>query len=160
MTEATEVFELHLERVIPASRERVFAAWTQPELLARWSAPEGLTIPEGELDLRVGGRWRVLMVQPDGTRHEAFGVYRVIDPPARLVYSHQWVIGDGPDASPETELTVEFHDEGEGTRVVLRQTGFEAEGARDSHGEGWTSALGNLVALFEQGGALSLPDAP
>lgn len=60
---------------------------------------------------------------------------------------------EGPGSSPETELTVEFHQEGGGTRLVLTQTGFLAEGGRDGHGEGWASALANLVTLFEEGAA-------
>ncbi|HET6229693.1 MAG TPA: SRPBCC domain-containing protein [Longimicrobiaceae bacterium] len=150
----TEVLTLRLERVIRADRERVFAAWTQPELLQRWSAPEGMTVGEGEADLRPGGRWRVVMLAADGTPHEAFGVYQVVDRPAKLVYTHAWLNGHGATAStPETMLTVEFLAEAGGTRVVLVQEGFATEGSRDGHDEGWTSCLDKLVAMFAGGAA-------
>jgi uncharacterized protein YndB with AHSA1/START domain len=141
--------QLRLERVIRADRERTFAAWTRPELLRQWSAPAGMTIEEGgELDLRVGGRWRVVMVEPSGTRHEAFGTYKEITPPTRLVYSHQWRHGSG--SSPETTLTVEFLEVPGGTRVVLTQEGFESADSRDGHGEGWSSTLDHLERFFTE----------
>lgn len=138
--------ELTLERKIPAARDRVFAAWTQPELLRRWSAPEGLTIEDGATDLRVGGGWRVVMAEPDGTRHEAYGTYREIAPPERLAYTHAWK-GDA-GSSPETVLTVELKPEADGTLLVLTQAGFPSPESRDGHREGWSSALDNLQTLF------------
>ncbi|MDQ6633730.1 MAG: SRPBCC domain-containing protein [Gemmatimonadota bacterium] len=142
--------QLRLERVIRTDRERAFAAWTRPELLRQWSAPEGMTIEEGgELYLRVGGRWRVVMLEPTGTRHEAFGTYREITPPERLVYTHQWRQGSG--SSPETTLTVEFLEVDGGTRVVLTQVGFTSPESRNGHVEGWSSSLDQLERLFAEG---------
>jgi uncharacterized protein YndB with AHSA1/START domain len=149
MTPTTSaVLQLRLERVIRADRERAFAAWTRPELLREWSAPEGMTIEEGELDLRVGGRWRVVMTEPNGKRHEAFGTYREVTPPERLVYTHAWRQGNG--SSPETTLVVEFHEVAGGTRVVLTQEGFASPESRDGHGEGWSSSLNRLEAMFAE----------
>ena len=142
--------QLRLERVIRADRERAFAAWTQPEFLRQWAAPEGMTIEAGgELDLRVGGRWRVVMVDPSGTRHEAFGTYREITPPARLVYTHAWREGNG--STPETTVTVEFLAVAGGTRVVLTQEGFASPQSRDGHVQGWSSSLDQLQRLFTEG---------
>ncbi|HEX6370829.1 MAG TPA: SRPBCC domain-containing protein [Longimicrobium sp.] len=151
--------ELTLERSIPAARDRVFAAWTQPELLRRWSAPEGLTIQDGATDLRVGGGWRVVMAEPDGTRHEAFGTYRRIDAPERLEYTHAWKAVGG--SSAETVLTVQLTPEADGTRLVLTQAGFPSPESRDGHREGWSSALDNLQTLFPAGssGAAQEPAA-
>jgi uncharacterized protein YndB with AHSA1/START domain len=146
MMPQVDALELRLERLIRADRERVFAAWTNPEEMQKWSAPAGLSIPEGEMDVRVGGRWRVLMLEPNGTRHEAFGTYREVTPPERLVFTHAWVAGDG--SSPETTVTVEFHEEAGGTRVVLTQVGFADPGTRDGHEEGWASSLDKLEEVF------------
>lgn len=135
--------QLRLERVIHADRERVFAAWTTPEQLRVWSAPEGMTIADGgELDLRVGGRWSVVMVEPNGRQHAAFGTYREITSPSRLVYTHAWRQEGG--TTPETTVTVEFHEVAGGTRVVLTQVGFGSEGSRDGHIVGWSSTLDSL----------------
>ncbi len=142
--------ELRLERRIGAPPARVFAAWTEPEQLRRWSAPAGMTLGEGELDLRVGGRWSIEMIDPTGGRHVAFGKYLEVSPPRRVVYTHAWRLEDG-DSSPETVVTVEFLAEGSGTRLLFTQTGFESEPSRDGHLGGWTSCLDQLEALLAGG---------
>jgi uncharacterized protein YndB with AHSA1/START domain len=140
------VIELTLERKYLAVRERVFAALTEPQLLRRWSAPAGLTVADGANDLRVGGGWRVGMVEPDGTRHEAFGTYREIDAPEWLVYTHAWRGAGG--SSEQTVLTFELRPEFEGTRLILTQAGFGTAASRDGHREGWSSALDQLDAVL------------
>jgi uncharacterized protein YndB with AHSA1/START domain len=145
-TRHTSALQLRLERVIRTSPERAFAAWTEPEQLRRWSAPEGLRVTEGEMDLRVGGEWRVVMVEENGARHEAFGAYREIAEPERLVYTHAWRRDLG--VTPETTVTVEFLPHPDGTRVVLTQEGFGSAESRDGHSLGWNSALDGLEALF------------
>jgi uncharacterized protein YndB with AHSA1/START domain len=81
-----------------------------------------LEIADGELDLRVGGGWRVTMQEPDGGRkYIAVGTYREVVPPERLVYTHSWETDENP---VETVVTVEFHEEGDTTRIVFRQEGF------------------------------------
>jgi uncharacterized protein YndB with AHSA1/START domain len=148
MTTQTESLTLKLERLIAAPPDRVFAAWTQPELLAQWSSPQGISIDGGELDLRVGGHWRVTMHGADGGTREAFGTYREIVAPSRLVYTHAWHVGGG--TTPVTLLTVEFRAEGTSTRLVLTQTGFESAESRDGHRIGWSSSIDNLESLFAE----------
>jgi uncharacterized protein YndB with AHSA1/START domain len=143
---------LHIRlRVLRTTPERAFAAWTRPEHLRRWSAPEGLSISEGEMDLRVGGQWRVVMEEEGGTRHEAFGTYREIAEPERLVYTHAWRREGG--STPETTVTIQFLPDPAGTRLVLTQEGFGSEESRDGHLGGWSSALDKLTALFDGGHA-------
>jgi uncharacterized protein YndB with AHSA1/START domain len=141
--------ELRLERRIRAPRQRVWDAWTKPELVRRWSAPEGMSVPAGTMDVRVGGSWEVTMVRDDnGERHVAFGRYLEIVPPQRIMYTHAWRSADG-GSSPETTLTVELIEDGDATRVILTQEGFGDAGSRDGHAEGWGSALNKLVAVME-----------
>ncbi|MBB4635009.1 SRPBCC family protein [Longimicrobium terrae] len=148
MMQTADALTLRVERVVRASRERVYAAWTTPEIIQQWSAPQGMTIGDGEMDVSPGGRWRVVMLEPNGTRHEAFGVYRQVIPPEKLVYTHQWH-HDGGTATPETTVTVEFVEDGPTTRVVLTQEGFGSAASRDGHGEGWGSTMDRLVELFQ-----------
>jgi glutathione S-transferase len=145
-TEQQQTFALTIERTIRAPRARVFEAFVNPDDLARWSAPEGLDVAEGDIDLRVGGRWTVVMHDPGtGRRYHAEGVYREITSPERLVYTHAWP----SDATPvETLITVEFHDEGKATRVVMRHEGFLSESSRTGHEEGWSSCFDRLEAMF------------
>lgn len=76
--------ELVLTRELEAPRELVWRAWTAPEHLGRWWGPRGFTA-EAQLDLRVGGRYRVVMRGPDGGANPLHGEFLAIDPPARLV---------------------------------------------------------------------------
>jgi len=124
-----------------------------PDEMKKWSAPEGLTIPEGSQDLRVGGKFRAVMVEPNGPKHVVLGEYREVTPPSRLVYTHMWLKDNGAsdETTPETIVTLEFFEEKDATRVVLTQTGFTNAGARDGHVGGWTSAFNNYVKLLEQG---------
>lgn len=131
---------LVIERRIRAPQHRVWHAWTDPEALRTWSCPAGMHIPHGRGDLRVNGDWEVTMVRDDtGETHTAFGRYLAIDPPRRLVQSHQWRMADG-SSSPETTVTVDIMDEGATTLVRITQGPFTNVHSRDGHGEGWGSA--------------------
>jgi len=86
---------VRIERTFAAPAEDVFDAWTSPEVMRRWlhPAPDWET-PEAEVDLRVGGRVRVVMRRPDGSEVEARGEYTLIDRPRRLVMT--WTFGRRP----------------------------------------------------------------
>src|SRR3954464_7200682 len=106
-----------------ASRERVFDAWTDPELLRRWwAAGETWDTPLAEVDLRPGGRYRLSMHDPDsGNVHTVGGEYTEVTRPDRLVYTWAW---EGESDSGESLVTVEFVAAGGGTEVVLTHTGL------------------------------------
>lgn len=72
-------------RTFDAPRALVFEAMTRPEHVARWYGPRDTTLASCEIDLRVGGRFRFVMAGPDGTEFAFSGVYREVDPPARIV---------------------------------------------------------------------------
>lgn len=145
IAQQAKTFRLRLERTIRARRERVFRAFTTPEDQQRWMAPEGADVVDGETDLRVGGRWSCLMRNvTTGAEYHAAGEYREIVPPERLVFTSRWL----SDRTPvETLVTVELHEEGDATRVVMIHEGFLTEGARDGHREGWSSCLDKLERL-------------
>ena len=140
---------LRLERLIPAPPERVFEAWTRPELLAQWWGPDGFDVPEYSLDVREGGRWRTTMRSPQGTLHKVSGVYRAIEPPRRLVFTWAWDNEKGVRYQ-ETEVTVTFEPVPGGTRLVLLQQMFQDKDGRDKHQAGWSSSFDCLERLFSQ----------
>jgi uncharacterized protein YndB with AHSA1/START domain len=145
---------LVISRVLDAPRPVVFAAWTDAGQLARWWGPRGFTIMSCEADVRVGGAWRVETRSPEGSAHNAGGVYREVDPPERLVFTMAW---DGTeDGAPrrETEVAVGFAEEGQRTRITFRQAVFSSPAARDAHDDGWSSAF-ELLAEYLAGGAES-----
>jgi uncharacterized protein YndB with AHSA1/START domain len=141
MTEVTSTTDLRLERTFDAPRERVFDAWTNPEVLRRWWAAgpdyEGVA---AEVDLRVGGSLRLTMRAPDGQTHTGGGEYLEIDEPNRLVYSWRWEDGEGTVSN----VAVDFIEADRGTTVVLNHTGLPTENSRDQHVHGWKECLDNL----------------
>jgi len=141
---------LRLTRVVKGEPARVFRAWTEPDQLVEWACPEGLSVANAEVDLRVGGRYRIVMKAPDGAVHTAVGVYREIERPVRLVYTWMWedTLDEGMQIG-ETVVTVEFRGRGDGTsEVVLVHEGFPGAEARDNHETGWTSCVNRLEAFL------------
>jgi uncharacterized protein YndB with AHSA1/START domain len=138
---------LRLSRVIQADPDTVFRAWTEPAHLKQWSCPEGLTVAEVQVDLRVGGAYMIRMEGSEGQSHTAVGVYREIERPTRLVYTWDWVEED--HKMGETVVTVEFNEMNGSTEVVLTHDLFPAAEAKESHETGWSSCLDRLEGLYE-----------
>ena len=145
---ATGDHTLTITRLLPAPREVVFRAWTEPEMLVGWWGPQGMTTPLCEMDVRQGGRWRTCMRNKDGKDHYVRGVYREVVAPERLVLSWAWETDGVP--GHESVLTIELHDRGDETELVLTHAGLETAASRDSHKEGWTSSLACLADALGQ----------
>ena len=137
---------LTITRTIPATAEQVFAAWTTPEALKRWSAPGPLTNPIVEVDLRVGGRYRIDMAAPDGAVHRVTGIYKEIEPPRRLVYTWFW---ETNAALGEMLITVEFHARGASTEIVLEHSQLQSRESAVNHEKGWVGCLAKLEKLWD-----------
>ena len=148
MTTQPGELALHIERVLPASRSRVFAALIEPDELAKWWGPRGFTAPSIEIDLRVGGSYRIAMQPPEGDLFYLTGAFREIDPPARLAYTFRWE--DPTPDDRETLVTLSLRDLGESTELVLAQGTFAAERRRALHEQGWTDGLDRLQELMSQ----------
>jgi uncharacterized protein YndB with AHSA1/START domain len=142
--------ELVITRVFDAPRDLVWRAWTEPERIKQWSAPKGFTIPVAEGELRPGGAWKSCMRKPDGTDLWLAGVYREIDEPRRLVFTHAWLDEHG-DPGPETLVTVTFVERGGKTEMTFRQSGFESTESRDGHAGGWNECFDRLDELLARG---------
>jgi uncharacterized protein YndB with AHSA1/START domain len=150
---------LRMARVVPAPRERVFRAWTDPDELKRWWGPGRFTTLHAEIDLRPGGRYLLVMQPPDGTPLRLAGTYREVQPPERLVYTWRWE--DGVPETGETLVEVEFRDRGDQTEIMVVHRGFPAGSPQDPYRLGWQSGLGKLATLLDpgepsQGGASGL----
>lgn len=142
-TDAHQDRVLRITRRFDAAVETVFDAWTDPEKLACWWGPRGMTIPVCHIDLRVGGQWLTHMANAQGGVHIVGGVYREIERPRRLAFTWSW----RSDGTPghETLVELDFVADGAGTELRLVQSLFESEDARDLHNQGWTSALDCLA---------------
>jgi uncharacterized protein YndB with AHSA1/START domain len=104
-----------------------------------------MTVPSAEVDLRVGGRYRIVMEAPNGQQHRATGTYRVIDPPARLVYTWSW---EDRAAVTDTLVSLEFIERGAMTEVVLRHEQLPSEEERTNHERGWIGCLDKLSTVL------------
>lgn len=133
---------LHLEKVLQARAERVFAACVEPERLAAWWGPAGFTAPSLDLEVRNGGRYRITMQPPDGDAFHLRGEFREVDPPRRLVYTFEWEEPDPDDR--ETVVTISLAGDRERTTFVLDQGLFATEARRALHEAGWTDSLERL----------------
>ena len=137
---------MHLERVLPAPRPLVFRMHAEPDQLARWWGPEGFTAPSVDLDVRVGGGYRIAMQPPDGDAFVLSGEFRQVDPPALLVYTFRYEDPDPDDR--ETIVTVSLRDQLDSTQLVVEQGIFATEGRRALHEQGWTETLDRLQELL------------
>ena len=138
---------LTLERHYPVAPEKVWRAWTDPEALKRWWGPmRGEPVSAAELDVRVGGRFRIVFGGPRGTDNECAGVYQEVVPDRKLVFSWHW-----PRSTPErvSRVTIEFIRSGTGTDLKFVHDQFFDEAARDGHKRGWTGSLDKLAAYLQ-----------
>ena len=132
---------LRIQRLIPASPERVFEAWTNPDELKKWWGPGVVRCPSAEVDLRVGGRFRIANELPDGTVLWIGGEFEAIERPRLLIYT--WIV---ETASPTTErVTVKFEVVDQGTEIILDHELIQTPAIRDDHQRGWFGCLDGLV---------------
>ena len=138
-------YVVRVERTFPASAEAVFDAWTSPEVMRRWlHCRSDWETPEAEVDLRVGGKVRVVMLKPDRTKAEARGEYVLIDRPHRLVMT--WTFDDDPTNEQLMELSL---TEAEGaTTVLLVNSRISTDARREGQDWGWHGCLEQLDRLL------------
>lgn len=140
---------LRLSRSYPAPREEVYRAWTDPQALEHWFAPDPEFVTKVPiLELRPGGRYRVEMTK-GGATHVAVGRYQEVRPAERLVFTWKWET-DPDRGTEDTIVTVEFLDRGGSTEVVLTHEKFPNAAARDDHGKGWTGCLEMLARYLSE----------
>jgi uncharacterized protein YndB with AHSA1/START domain len=142
MTTTTTANSLRVSRIIKATPDALFAAWTEPAQLRKWwrMDGEGWSTSETSLDLRVGGKYRLGMVAPDGKSHIAIGEYREVRRPTRLAFTWEWE--DPTKRVGATIVTIEFKDVGKGaTEVILIHEGFDDGKKTAGHEQGWTQLL-------------------
>jgi uncharacterized protein YndB with AHSA1/START domain len=149
---------IELQRRFRASPERVFRAWTQPVALREWWCPAGWTAGEIEIDLRVGGVYRITMLRSGsiGPGVSVTGQFLEVRPPERLVYTWRW---EGAfTGMPETMVTLELHGTESETLLTLRHDNFMDPGLRQQHRSGWIAACDRLDRTMTPSAVI--PDRP
>jgi len=127
--------EIRCERVFDAPRDRVFAAYTDPELVPQWWGPHGTTAEVDYMDVRTGGRWRFVMHNSDGSTSGFLGAYREVSPPERIVQTFEWE-GMPGHVSAETATFEDLGDQTKVTTVAIFHTTEERDGMLGSGMEG------------------------
>jgi uncharacterized protein YndB with AHSA1/START domain len=137
---------LNLSRHYPVAPEKVWRAWTDPQAIRRWFGPGNEPVSVAELDVRVGGRFRIVFGGADGNAHEAAGVYKEVVPNRKLSFTWHW-----PRTTPErvSLVTIVFRAAGGGTELAFRHDQFYDEAARDGHKRGWNAALDKLAEFLK-----------
>ena len=143
--------ELIITRLINAPREKVFRAWTEPDLLIQWFTPPPWKTTHAELDVRPGGSQKVIMCGPEGQEMTCLGVYLEVVPNERLVSTDAYTKAWEPAEKPFMTTVLTFEDEGGKTRYtarVLHWTVADRE-AHEKMGfhQGWATATDQLEAL-------------
>ncbi len=139
----TDTYSLRVASTIKAPRAKVFAAFTTPEILRKWFAP-GTRLPSPELlDVRPGGRYKIVMKGEDDAP-TAVGEYKEVIDGKKLVFTWNW---DG-DPSQPTLVTVTFADVADGTEVVLVHERFTTAETCEHHRQGWQAIIDRLPILF------------
>jgi uncharacterized protein YndB with AHSA1/START domain len=136
---------LVVRRTIRARPETLFAAWTDPQQLTRWWGPESVVCTAAEIDLRVGGRYRIANRMPDGSMLWIAGEFELIEPPSRLIYSWRLEI---PGAGVE-RVTISFVPRDSATEVIVTHERIASVAARTQHESGWIGCLVGLARFAE-----------
>ena len=142
MTDQVTELKLEISRMIPAPREKLFDAWLDPKMLARFMTPgPDMTVPHAETDPREGGRFLVVMRAGTQDLPHA-GTYKVIDRPNRLAFT--W---ESPMSPVEgSTVTIDFEEAPGGTNLRLTHVRFPTEESRDNHKAGWGRIVETLAA--------------
>jgi uncharacterized protein YndB with AHSA1/START domain len=117
VVDVTSEREIVSTRVFQAPRELVWQAWAEPKNLEQWWGPRGFTTTTLEMELRVGGKWRIVMHGPDGTDYPNNGVFTEVVPGEQVKYV---LSGGKPGEEVTMARTISFDEEDGGTRMTIR----------------------------------------
>jgi uncharacterized protein YndB with AHSA1/START domain len=143
--------DLILTRIIDAPPEKVFRAWTEPDLLKQWFAPLPWTTPAAETDVRPGGATLIVMRGPDGKEFPNRGVYLEVVKNQRLVVTDAYTKAWEPSEKPFMTVVLTFENDGGKTRytALVRHWTVADREAHEKMGfhQGWGLCTDQLAAL-------------
>ncbi len=152
--------ELIITRVFDAPRQRVWQAWSDPEILKRWWGPKSFTVPFAEIDFKVGGKYLYCMRSPEGKDYWGTGVYREIvpfelikitdsfaDETGKIVpAAHYGMSGAWP---LELLITITLEEHENQAKMTLRHVGIPAGENRDGAEQGWNQSFDKLAQTLK-----------
>jgi uncharacterized protein YndB with AHSA1/START domain len=138
--------EIQIERVFDAPRDRVFAVYTDPQLIHEWWGPRDTTTVVDEMDVRPGGSWRFVVRNADGSETGFRGTYREVTPPERIVQTFEW---EGMPGHVSVE-TATFEDLGDRTKVITTSLFHTIEERDGMLGSGMERGLNETYARLDE----------
>lgn len=153
--------EVFIEETFNASIEKVFQAWTDPEKLMKWYAPDGCTIRFKKLNIKTGGKFHSCISNPQFGDCWCTGEYKEVVPNSRLVFTmvnadengspiNPGEIGMDPDWPRETLVTVTLTEENGKTKLRLRQSVSQDLAKKTGAYPSWQQMLNNMQTLLSQ----------
>lgn len=147
MSASTAEAVVALERAFDAPVARVFAAWSDPRLIAQWFGAPGYTVRTCSADLRVGGRYQITLTAPNGAELQHHGEYLEIEPPRRLVFTWELDNQDCPGSRGvcvSSLVSLDLREQDGGTYLQLLHERLPTASARQGHRQGWQACLDSL----------------
>jgi len=146
---------LQVRRTFAFPREKVFAAWAEPDQLAKWMVGDvpSHVVTHHKQDIRTGGSY-LIEVRDKNATYWGQGDYREVTPPSKIVFTWFWTKDslDGPNMHPGselTEVTVEFFaHSSDSTEIVLTHGPFGSEKLREDHNRGWNGCIDVLEGIL------------
>jgi len=135
--------EVNLTVQFNATVDRLYAAWHKTELLQQWFAPGDMSVGQVMSSFTEGGKFRVVMQQPDGEQHIVMGEYLEIVPDQKLLFSWQWL---GEDKVTQVSLLFKALN-GTTSELNLQHSGFSDEHSVQMHQHGWIGCLEKLSVI-------------
>ena len=150
-SDTDETRTLRMTRVLPAPPARVYRAWTDKDQLGRWFGPKGATCTESDVDARIGGNYRLVLVGDDsGEKNTVTGTFEQLDPDYKIAFTWAWQQDDG-SRGHETRIEVTLMPHEQGTEMHFFQQIFQDTPARDKHQGGWVGSFDSLEAYLKGG---------
>lgn len=139
-------FSLTMDRAYNASKQAVYDAWTNKEALIEWFAPtkEMSTIVH-QLELEVGGHYRIEMLEPDGSSHKIHGEYVALNPFDQIIFTWEW---ESDEMNINSLVTIDINEVDGLTSMVLTHDQLGSQHSVDLHTEGWTGCIAQLDAFM------------
>jgi uncharacterized protein YndB with AHSA1/START domain len=138
--------DLTLRRWVAASPDRVWHAWTNARELKAWWGPAEVRCISADIDLRVGGRYRIGNELPDGQVIWIDGIYTIVDPPGHLQYSWRTDL----DRDSIQSVDVRFEPAESGTEIVLCHRRIPTAALRENHQLGWLGCLDSIAGYLAE----------
>jgi uncharacterized protein YndB with AHSA1/START domain len=139
-------FSLTMNRNFKADKKDVYEAWINKEALVSWFAPSNeMTTVVHELDLKIGGKYSIEMIETNGKSHKVHGEYVTFNPYNQIVFTWEW---ESDEQKVNSLVTIDLSEKNGTTDMVLTHEKLASQESVDLHSEGWTGCLAQLGNYF------------